>query len=115
MDQAMTMLAPLERFADSIRKKFTTRVTGEPEDQLRAPFEELLTGVGTLIGQDVVSVGETLLAKGGGKPDFGVSVEKLLCGHAELKAPGKGADTSAYTGHDKQQWARFSPKFPTFV
>lgn len=101
------MRDPIERFADAIGRKFSTHVTGEPEDQLRAAFEALLQDVGTGLSLDVVAVGETLLANKGGKPDFGVSTGKLLCGHVELKAPGKGARTASYTGHDARQWAKF--------
>lgn len=101
------MLSALREFADAIHNKFASHVTGEPEDQLRAPFEHLLNSVGTSIGTDVLAIGETLLGNHGGKPDFGISTDKLLCGYAELKAPGKGADTAVFTGHDKNQWERF--------
>ncbi|HEX5354248.1 MAG TPA: type ISP restriction/modification enzyme [Rhodanobacteraceae bacterium] len=102
------MLSALRQFADAIHRKFSVHVSGEPEDQLRAPFEQLLSAAGEQIGVAVVAIGETLLDNHGGKPDFGVSANKLLCGHVELKAPGKGADTTAFTGHDKKQWERFS-------
>lgn len=101
------MLTPLQQFADAIHGKFSVHVSGEPEDQLRAPFEHLLAAAGTVAGVAVVAVGETLLVNHGGRPDFGVSVNKLLCGHVELKAPGKGADAATFTGHDKRQWERF--------
>lgn len=98
----------LKRFAQSVHDKFSTHVTGEPEDQLRAPFERLLTEAGVAAGTDrVIAVGETLLQNRGGRPDYGVAIGKLLCGHVELKAPGKGADPTTYTGHDKRQWERF--------
>ena len=57
---------------------------------------------------DVVPIGETRLSDGLGRPDFGITQGKLSCGHVELKAPGKGANVLLYTGHDKQQWGRFS-------
>lgn len=60
------------------------------------------------MGINVVPIGETRLASGLGRPDFGVECNGLLCGYLELKAPGKGADTSLYTGHDRHQWSRFS-------
>ena len=101
------MLSVLQQFAGAIQQKFSSHVSGEPEDQLRAPFEQLLVAVGKQTGLDVLAIGETLLANGGGKPDFGVSVNQLLCGYAELKAPGKGADITDFTGHDKAQWERF--------
>jgi hypothetical protein len=103
----MVMLSALQQFADAVHEKFSARISGEPEDQLRAPFEHLLVAVGKLIGTDVLAIGETLLGNRGGKPDFGIATGKLLCGYAELKAPGKGADTAVYTGHDKTQWERF--------
>lgn len=101
------MRAALERFAATVQQKFASHVSGEPEDQLRAPFERLLTEAGQALDIDVLAIGETLLANRGGKPDFGVSAGKLLCGHVELKAPGKGADTSTFSGHDARQWERF--------
>jgi hypothetical protein len=98
--------AILKCFAETVRQKFSVHIRGEPEDQLRAPFEQLLKDAGERAGFEVQAVGETRLASGG-KPDFGVSVGKLLCGHVELKAPGKGADTGDFSGHDKTQWERF--------
>lgn len=97
----------LRRFAAAIQEKFASLLTGEPEDQLRSPFEQLLADCGGQLGQPVLAIGETLLLDGGGKPDFGVSVGGLLCGHVELKAPGKGANPATFKGHDKHQWQRF--------
>jgi hypothetical protein len=92
-----------------VREKFSTYTSGEPEDQIRAPFEQLLREVGADLGiQDIVPIGETLLANSLGRPDYSVTRGKVSCGYVELKAPGKGANTSLLTGHDKQQWARFS-------
>lgn len=100
--------SPLAKYADTLRVKFAAITSGEPEDQLRSPFELLLTEGGIASGFKIVPIGETLLASGLGKPDYGIEYNGLLCGHVELKAPGKGADTSRYTGHDKKQWSRFS-------
>ncbi len=102
------MQLALSKFAQTVQQKFAVHVTGEPEDQIRAPFEQLLSDAGQSAGLIVLAIGETHLGNQGGRPDFGVSVGKLLCGYVELKAPGKGADTSTYTGHDKAQWQRFS-------
>jgi Type ISP C-terminal specificity domain/N-6 DNA Methylase len=101
------MSSPLHDFANNIRQKFASRVQGEPENQLRAPFEHLVAEGGRQWNLDVLAIGETLLTDKGGKPDFGISVGKLLCGHAEIKAPGKGADPATFTGHDARQWSRF--------
>ncbi len=98
----------LVRFAETVREKFATHVSGEPEDQLRAPFEQLLRDASTAMGvSEVIPIGETSLSNGIGRPDYGVTRNKLVCGYVELKAPGKGANTSLFKGHDKRQWERF--------
>src|SRR5690606_32980502 len=51
----------LKRFASLAQQKFASHVSGEPEDQLRAPFEQLLVDAGKVIGIDVLGIGETLL------------------------------------------------------
>jgi len=99
----------LSRFAEAVREKFSTHALGEPEDQIRAPFEQLLREIGAEVGiPSIVPNGETLLEDGLGRPDFSVTRDRLSCGYVELKAPGKGANPSLFKGHDKQQWVRFS-------
>lgn len=65
---------------------------GEPEDNLRAPFEGLFVGLASLTGQSVTMVGEALLAEERTKPDYAVLVGNatLPVGFVELKAPGVG-------------------------
>ena len=104
----MDISGALREFAAEVTAKSGGAVTGEPEDQLRAPFETLMAAVGTELGKNVVCVGETRLADRQGKPDYGVTERGLLTGYAELKAPGKGANAARYTGHDGQQFKRFS-------
>ena len=101
------ILAALKKFADRVTAKMTTLTAGEPEDQLRAPFETFMQEVGKALGIDVVPTGETLLPGRMGKPDYAVHASKLLTGFVELKAPGKGANPNRFTGHDAQQWKRF--------
>jgi hypothetical protein len=83
---------------------------GEPEDQLRAPFEQLLLDMAALTGlprDKVVPVGETRLAEQHIRPDYAVTVHGALTGYVEIKAPGKGADPRRFKGeHDKAQWKR---------
>lgn len=92
------------------RKLASPTASGQPEDQLRAPFEELLAGLAGLCGlpQDaVVAVGETMLGDRKTRPDYAVTVRRALVGHVELKAPGKGADPRRFRDpHDKAQWQR---------
>lgn len=86
--------------------------TGEPEDQLRAPFEQLLSRLAILAGfraPNVVAVGETSLSEIRSRPDYAVTVHGALAGFVELKAPGKGADPRRFKGqHDKAQWNKLS-------
>ena len=86
--------------------------TGEPEDQLRAPFERLLSRLAVLSGfnpETVVAVGETSLSEIRSRPDYAITVHGAIAGFVELKAPGKGADPRRFKGaHDKAQWAKLS-------
>lgn len=83
-------------------------VTGEPEDQIRAPFEVLLLDMAELCGLQrsaVVPVGESSLAELKTRPDYAVSVGNALVGFIEVKAPGKGADPRRFKDrHDREQW-----------
>jgi len=68
---------------------------GQPEDQLRAPFEKLLGDVAELANFQpgaVVAVGESSDRELKTRPDYAITVRKALVGFVGLKAPGKGAD-----------------------
>ncbi len=97
----------LKTFADAVRTKFEAPAKGEPEEQLRAPMERLLTAIGAALGHEVVAKGESLLDDKVGKPDYAVVVDQALSGYLELKAPGTGATVSRLRGRDKEQWGRF--------
>lgn len=83
-------------------------VTGQPEDQLRAPFEQLLTDMAVLCSFSdgaVTAVGESPQKDIKTRPDYAVTVHKALVGFVEIKAPGKGADPRRFKDpHDKEQW-----------
>lgn len=106
----MTIAQAVSRFGGSAKAKLANpAATGEPEDQLRAPFERLLLDAATLVGLPlgtVVAVGETALAAERSRPDYSVTLRNALIGFVELKAPGKGADPRRFRGHDKSQWQR---------
>ena len=84
--------------------------SGEPEDQLRAPFETLLADLAELSNiprAKVAAVGESSLSDLKTRPDYAVTVHHALVGFVELKAPGKGADPRKFKDpHDKAQWAK---------
>jgi hypothetical protein len=78
---------------------------GNPEDQLRSPFEQLMLDMASLSGhKNVVCVGESSLGHLRLRPDYAVTVSHALAGFVEIKAPGKGADPRKFTvPHDKEQ------------
>lgn len=96
----------LQEYARALKDKFSVHVKGESEEQIRGPIETLLRNGGRAIGHDLHAIGNTHV-QNTGIPDFGVSTDGLLCGHLEVKAPGKGADPAYYKGHDRQQWEKF--------
>lgn len=101
------MLAALKAFAESVKQKFSQTTRGEPEDQLRHPFETFMSELGNVLSYRIICTGETKLEGRIGKPDYAVHLNKLLVGYAELKSPGTGANPSRFKGHNKDQWKRF--------
>jgi len=83
--------------------------SGQPEDQLRSPFEGLLKNMAVLanLSNGVQAVGESSVASLKTRPDYAVTVHNALIGFVELKAPGKGADPRKFKDpHDRDQWER---------
>ncbi|MGP8245395.1 MAG: type ISP restriction/modification enzyme [Bryobacteraceae bacterium] len=84
--------------------------TGQAEDQIRAPFERLLTELSEICHFPpgaVAAVGESSVADLKTRPDYAVSVRNALVGFVELKAPGKGADPRKFKDpHDREQWEK---------
>jgi len=107
MPDDKAILAALKKFAHAVTAKMNTLTVGEPEDQLRGPFETFMEQVGKALSLKVVCTGETKLAGRLGKPDYAVHAADLLAGYVELKAPGVGADPNRFTGHNREQWKRF--------
>jgi len=111
----MTLANAIGEFGKAAKAKLgNPSSSGQPEDQLRNPIEQLFGHLSSVIGfapGSVVLVGETSLADLKTRPDFSVSVGagsfKPLVGFIEVKAPGKGFDPRKFTGdHDKAQWAK---------
>ncbi len=104
----MSVLSALRRFADAVAAKAALPASGAPEDRLRAPFEALMAEAGAALGHEVACAGEARLPDRLGRPDFAIHRDGLLAGYAELKAPGKGADSRRFRGRDRAQFKRFS-------
>ncbi|HEY6331141.1 MAG TPA: hypothetical protein VI756_17570, partial [Blastocatellia bacterium] len=68
----------IERFGASAKAKLANpAATGQPEDQLRAPLETLITDLAEVSGfnrQDVIAVGESALVELKTRPDYAVTV-----------------------------------------
>jgi hypothetical protein len=102
--------AALDAFATALTRNFADAAANpaQPEDQLKGPMQELLAAAGTAFGANVVARAEARTDLGV-RPDLGVTVDRLLAGHIELKAPGKGAQTARFSdAHDRQQARRLA-------
>lgn len=102
----MTVESAISSFGIAAAAKLSAlTASGNPEDQLRAPFEKLLLDMAALSTfKNVTAVGESSIAHLGLRPDYAVIVSGALTGFVELKAPGKGGDPRNFTGkHDKEQ------------
>ncbi|MCC7409539.1 MAG: N-6 DNA methylase [Phycisphaeraceae bacterium] len=103
-----TILDALRLFAASATANLKALVTGEPEAQLTNPTEAFLSAVGKALGyKRLIAKREPQLPGRLGRPDYAILTDELLVGYVELKEPGKGANPSAFKGHDRQQWNRF--------
>ena len=71
----------LKKFSDGVTSKMTSLTAGEPEDQLRSPFETFMQDVGNAISRPVVCTGEVRLADRLGKPDYAIQAAQLLAGY----------------------------------
>ncbi|HEX8225765.1 MAG TPA: type ISP restriction/modification enzyme [Allosphingosinicella sp.] len=106
------LASAISAFGAEVKAKLSNpAVTGQPEDQLRAPMETLIKNLAEASGQAAgltQLVGETKHAETGSRPDYSVTVNGALTGFIELKAPGKGANPKKFSNeHDKTQWAKF--------
>ena len=103
-----SIYAALQGFAASVTTKSTQITAGQPEDQLRGPFETFMEDAAQALGWNIVCTGETPVPDRIGKPDYAVHLNQLLAGYVELKAPGVGATHDRFKGHNRDQFKRFS-------
>jgi hypothetical protein len=112
MDQRFR--SAIRSFGSDIQAKLANpAATGEPEEQLRAPLERLISDLAELCGLSrtaVTAIGESALAELRTRPDYAITVGNTLIGFIEVKAPGKGADPRRFKDrHDKEQWEKLQP------
>ena len=108
MKNSTSIHAALQAFAAAVTEKTAQLTAGEPEDQLRAPFETFMQSAAEAFGWNVVCTGETPLPNRLGRPDYAAHRNGLLVGYVEIKAPGTGANAARFTGHNSRQFKRFS-------
>jgi len=107
----LTLAEATAAFGSAAKAKLSApAVSGQPEDQLRAPLEAYvaaLAGLGGIPARAVTMIGESSLADLQTRPDYAVTYMHALVGFIELKAPGKGADPRRFAdAHDKAQWQK---------
>src|SRR5450432_1848829 len=107
----LTIDTAIAAFGTKAKEKLSNPAAiGQPEDQLRAPFEHLLADLAELSRlpkSAVAAVGESSIGALKTRPDYAITVHNALVGFVELKAPGKGADPRKFKDpHDKAQWER---------
>lgn len=111
MSKGLDLAAIVSAFGAATKRKLSNKAaTGAPEDQLRAPLEDLVKNLAELSGltrDHVTLVGETTLAHLATRPDYSVTARNALIGYIEVKAPGTGADPRRFTDdHNKKQWLK---------
>ncbi|MFN7577678.1 MAG: DNA methyltransferase, partial [Armatimonadota bacterium] len=108
MNSAESFYASLRTFAQAVNQKLSQTTIGEPEDQLRGPFEVLVNAISQALNYNLICVGETSLPDRLGRPDFAIHLDSALVGYIELKAPGSGANQQHFRGHNREQFKRFA-------
>lgn len=102
--------AVVAHFVEQVRAN--GKDAGFREETLTAPVRQLLDGVSELVSSGRVVVADkvslTVDGLGTGYPDLSIYKEGNLCFVVELKAPGKGADPTLFTGREKDQWFKYS-------
>lgn len=103
-----SFLVPLQDFAQSLTRNFSSISKGQPEDQLKPPMVDLISRFGTAMNLSVSTKLESPVA-GVGRPDIAIETGGLLTGYIELKAPGTGANASKFKDqHNRAQWKKFA-------
>jgi len=86
----LTVHSAIATFGATAKEKLSNAAaSGQPEDQLRAPFERLLADLAELSRlpkSAVAAVGESSISDLKTRPDYAVTVHNALVGFVELKA-----------------------------
>ena len=103
----ITFEETVHTYADEVRAKYEVQVNAQDEDALKSLVGDLLRECGAAWDIETQWRSEARAEGDIGRPDLGITAGGLLCGHVELKAPGRGARPEGFRGHDREQWQRF--------
>jgi hypothetical protein len=103
----MTSVNVIADHLDALRKRIKGRTNESPEALLNDLVPQLVKALAAEAGRAGIDLRGQAYEGNIGRPDFSVKENLLLIGHVETKAPGAGADSSKFKGHDKDQWTRF--------
>ncbi|WP_029105430.1 type ISP restriction/modification enzyme [Mycobacterium sp. 360MFTsu5.1] len=79
---------------------------GDREAAIRTPLANLVSQLGQLCRRPAVLHDEVRDAERRVRPDYGVSINQVMMGYIEVKAPGRSINPQDMTGHDLEQWTR---------
>ena len=95
-------------FARAMADNFAQNVSASPEDQLKPLVGDLIKRVCAAYVNGTVDYRSEVTPEGvDGRPDLGFTLDRLLVGLVELKAPGTGARPERFRGRNREQWRRF--------
>ena len=99
----------ISTYADTLAANFQLQIDAQSEDQLKAPVGNLIKAIGIQANLDANWRSEARADDVRGRPDLGISIDQLLVGHIELKAPGFGARPERFrvNSPNGRQWKRF--------
>ena len=108
MTTANLFTQAVSEFAAAVADNFRQQVKAQPEDQLKPLVGDLIRRVGAAYVNGTIAYRTEVLPDDvDGRPDLGITVNTLLVGHVELKAPGIGARPERFRGTNRRQWQRF--------
>lgn len=110
------VLAALRTFARDVKSKAALgeRFNAQPEDHLKTSVTALVRAIADGLGMRVEVISEARVDEVSGRPDLAVTVDGLLVGYIELKAPGVGTTESEFRGRNREQFNRFR-KLPNLI
>jgi hypothetical protein len=104
-----SVFTALQSFARDVKSKAALgeRFNEQPEDHLKGSVTTLIEAVGGVLAMQVEAIPEARVDDVGGRPDLAVTVDGLLVGYIELKAPGVGTTDRELRDRNRTQLRKF--------